>query len=98
MLAYMNQESYDRTVATGYATYWSRSRKAFWVKGETSGIARRSAPSTSTATATPSPARRPRRRRGVPRRVPELLLPSSTDSGWEVVESRVFDPAAVYKK
>ena len=28
MLAYMNQASYDRTVETGYATYWSRSRQA----------------------------------------------------------------------
>ena len=37
MLAYMNREAYERTLATGYATYWSRSRQAFWVKGETSG-------------------------------------------------------------
>ena len=27
MLAYMNRESYERTVATGWATYWSRSRQ-----------------------------------------------------------------------
>ena len=37
MLAYMNQESLARTVSTGLATYWSRSRKSFWVKGESSG-------------------------------------------------------------
>ncbi len=37
MLAYMNRESIQRTVTTGLATYWSRSRQSFWVKGETSG-------------------------------------------------------------
>jgi len=37
MLAYVNRESFDKTVETGKATYWSRSRNALWVKGETSG-------------------------------------------------------------
>ncbi len=37
MLAYMNRAAFERTVASGYATYWSRSRRTFWVKGETSG-------------------------------------------------------------
>lgn len=37
MLAYMNKEAVQRTVETGKATYWSRSRQSFWVKGETSG-------------------------------------------------------------
>lgn len=37
MVAWMNAESVARTIATGRVTYWSRSRQAFWVKGETSG-------------------------------------------------------------
>jgi len=37
MLAYMNAESLALTLATGKATYWSRSRKELWVKGATSG-------------------------------------------------------------
>jgi phosphoribosyl-AMP cyclohydrolase len=37
MLAWMNAESVARTLATGDVTYWSRSRAAFWTKGETSG-------------------------------------------------------------
>jgi len=41
MLAYMNKESISRTVETGLATYWSRSRKSFLVKGETSGHVQR---------------------------------------------------------
>ena len=37
MFAWMNAESLARTLETGAVTYWSRSRAAFWVKGETSG-------------------------------------------------------------
>lgn len=37
MLAWMNAEAVVRTFETGRVTYWSRSRQAFWVKGETSG-------------------------------------------------------------
>ena len=37
MLAWMNAESIARTLETRRVTYWSRSRQAFWVKGETSG-------------------------------------------------------------
>ncbi|MFA5410511.1 MAG: phosphoribosyl-AMP cyclohydrolase [Candidatus Omnitrophota bacterium] len=37
MLAYMNRESLRRTLRLGKACYWSRSRKEYWVKGETSG-------------------------------------------------------------
>lgn len=37
MMAWMNAEAVSRTLSTGRVTYWSRSRAAFWVKGETSG-------------------------------------------------------------
>ena len=37
MVAFMNEDAYDRTVATGYATFFSRSRNTLWLKGETSG-------------------------------------------------------------
>jgi phosphoribosyl-AMP cyclohydrolase len=37
MLAYMNAQSLELTLATGKATYWSRSRNELWVKGATSG-------------------------------------------------------------
>jgi len=37
MVAWMNRESLRRTVDSGEAVYWSRSRKALWKKGETSG-------------------------------------------------------------
>src|SRR6056297_389611 len=37
MMAWMNAEAVARTLETGRVTYWSRSRQAFWIKGETSG-------------------------------------------------------------
>ena len=37
MLAYMNQEAYEQTIRTGRMTYFSRSRRELWLKGETSG-------------------------------------------------------------
>ncbi|MEN8198441.1 MAG: phosphoribosyl-AMP cyclohydrolase [Thermodesulfobacteriota bacterium] len=37
MLAYINEESWKETLATGKAHYWSRSRQKLWLKGESSG-------------------------------------------------------------
>ena len=37
MMAWMNAEAVARTLESGKVTYWSRSRQAFWVKGESSG-------------------------------------------------------------
>ncbi|ODM43763.1 phosphoribosyl-AMP cyclohydrolase [Cereibacter johrii] len=41
MMAWMNAEAVARTIETGRVTYWSRSRQAFWVKGESSGHVQR---------------------------------------------------------
>jgi len=37
MLGFLNETSYAHTLATGYVTFWSRSRQKLWLKGETSG-------------------------------------------------------------
>ena len=37
MMAWMNKESLERSLATGRTWFWSRSRKEYWCKGETSG-------------------------------------------------------------
>ncbi|MFH1982761.1 MAG: phosphoribosyl-AMP cyclohydrolase [Pseudomonadota bacterium] len=37
MMAYMNLEAWEATLASGKATFWSRSRSQLWVKGESSG-------------------------------------------------------------
>ncbi len=37
MLGYMNREAWEKSVATGRVTFWSRTRQCLWTKGETSG-------------------------------------------------------------
>jgi phosphoribosyl-AMP cyclohydrolase len=37
MMAWMNKESVERTIKEGHTVFWSRSRKEYWVKGQTSG-------------------------------------------------------------
>lgn len=37
MLAYMNRDSWEATLKSGKATFWSRSRQKLWLKGESSG-------------------------------------------------------------
>ena len=37
MLAYVNRDAWEKTLRTGKAHYWSRSRKKIWLKGESSG-------------------------------------------------------------
>src|SRR5687768_6877863 len=37
MVGFMNQEAFDRTRSSGYATFFSRTRNTLWTKGETSG-------------------------------------------------------------
>jgi phosphoribosyl-AMP cyclohydrolase len=41
MLAYINEEAWNETLKTGNATYWTRSRKKLWRKGEESGNVQR---------------------------------------------------------
>jgi len=37
MVGFMNREAFDQTFATGYVTFYSRTRQKLWMKGETSG-------------------------------------------------------------
>jgi phosphoribosyl-ATP pyrophosphohydrolase/phosphoribosyl-AMP cyclohydrolase len=37
MVGFMNETAFKRTLSTGFATFYSRTRKALWTKGETSG-------------------------------------------------------------
>ncbi len=99
MLAYMNQESFDRTVATGFATYWSRSRKAFWVKGETSGH-RQKVRAIHVDCDGDTVLLRVDQEGGAAchEGYPSCFFRRRTADGWELVETRVFDPKTVYEK
>ena len=37
MVGFLNDESYRKTMETGFVTFWSRTRQKLWTKGETSG-------------------------------------------------------------
>ena len=37
MVGFLNEQSYRKTLETGFVTFWSRTRKKLWMKGETSG-------------------------------------------------------------
>lgn len=37
MLGFLNEQSYQKTLETGFVTFWSRTRNKLWMKGETSG-------------------------------------------------------------
>ena len=37
MLGFLNEESYQKTIESGFVTFWSRTRSKLWMKGETSG-------------------------------------------------------------
>jgi phosphoribosyl-AMP cyclohydrolase len=99
MLAYMNQESFDRTVATGYATYWSRSRKSFWVKGESSGN-RQKVRAIHVDCDADTVLLRVEQEGGAAchEGYPSCFFRKHVDGGWNIVETRVFDPAKVYSK
>ena len=52
MLGFMNREAYDKTLRTGYVTFYSRTRNELWTKGETSGNRLRVITAAPTATST----------------------------------------------
>lgn len=99
MLAYMNQESFDRTVATGFATYWSRSRQSFWVKGESSGH-RQKVRAIHVDCDGDTILLRVEQEGGAAchEGYPSCFFRKHSEGEWQVVESRVFDPAKVYSK
>jgi phosphoribosyl-AMP cyclohydrolase len=99
MLAYMNREAYDRTVASGWATYWSRSRNTFWVKGETSGH-RQAVRAIHVDCDGDTILLKVEQEGGAAchEGYPSCFFRRRSDAGWDVVETRRFDPATVYKK
>jgi phosphoribosyl-AMP cyclohydrolase len=99
MLAYMNREAYERTLATGRATYWSRSRGALWEKGGTSGNVQEVRAIHVDCDGDTLLLRVVQRGGAACHEgYPSCFYRRRAGEGWEVVEERVFDPAAVYKR
>lgn len=105
MLGYMNAGALARTIETGEAWYWSRSRQGYWKKGETSGQVQtvvemrtdcdQDAILLKVRVAGNGATCHVGYRSCFFRRV-AIGAPASPDTGLEVAEERVYDPDEVY--
>lgn len=99
MLAYMNEESYNETLATGRAVYFSRSRQKLWRKGEESGNVQWVKAiyidcDCDTLLIKVEQVGKAACHEGYQ----SCFFRKLTPEGFEIVGERVFDPKEVYKK
>jgi phosphoribosyl-AMP cyclohydrolase len=97
MVGYMNEEAFRRTVETGFVTFYSRSRRKLWLKGETSGhrlvVKQISTDCDQDALLIQVEAQGP----GVCHEGYQSCFYRRLDSGqWLVSEERAYDPKSVY--
>jgi phosphoribosyl-AMP cyclohydrolase len=97
MLGFMNKESFRKTVETGYATFFSRSRNKLWVKGETSGhrliVKSIATDCDQDALLIQVEAQGP----GVCHEgYASCFFRTLKDGEWEIAEERTYDPSEVY--
>lgn len=97
MVGFMNEEAFRRTVETGFATFYSRSRKKLWLKGESSGhrlvVKRISTDCDQDCVLIEVEALGP----GVCHDGYESCFYRTLDDGaWTVTEQRTYDPGKVY--
>jgi phosphoribosyl-AMP cyclohydrolase len=97
MVGYMNEEAFRKTVETGFATFYSRSRQKLWLKGETSGhrlvVKEISTDCDRDAVLVQVEALGP----GVCHEGYRSCFFRRLDNGsWAVSEERAYDPKAVY--
>ena len=97
MVGFMNEEAFRRTVETGYATFWSRSRGKLWLKGESSGhrlvVKEISTDCDQDAVLIKVEAQGP----GVCHEGYEsCFFRRLEDGAWKVTDQQAYDPKAVY--
>jgi len=97
MVGYMNEESFRKTIDTGFVTFYSRSRKKLWTKGESSGhrllVKEISADCDLDAVLVKVEAQGP----GVCHEGYQSCFFRRLENGaWQVAEERTYDPDAVY--
>jgi len=97
MVGYMNREAFESTVATGFVTFYSRSRQKLWLKGESSGhrlvVKRISTDCDLDAVLVQAESQGP----GVCHEGYESCFFRSLEDGeWKVTDEPAYDPAEVY--
>lgn len=98
MLAWMNEESYTETLATGYATYYSRSRKRLWRKGEESGHRQKVVEIRIDCDADTILLVVEQHGAACHEGYPTCFFRKKTESGWEIDQKRLVDPSTLYNK
>jgi phosphoribosyl-AMP cyclohydrolase len=99
MVGFMNEEAFRKTVETGFATFYSRSRNKLWLKGETSGhrlvVKEIATDCDQDAVLIKVEALGP----GVCHEGYESCFVRKLDgTEWKITEARAYDPAQVYDK
>ena len=99
MLAFVNRDAFEKTIETGKAHYWSRSRKKLWLKGESSGNIQLIKDilvdcDRDTIVYIVDQIGGAACHEGYP----SCFFRKVADGGLETIQKRVFDPAVVYKK
>ena len=99
MVGFMNEEAFRKTVETGFATFYSRSRNKLWLKGETSGhrlvVKEIATDCDQDAVLIKVEALGP----GVCHEGYESCFVRKLDGAeWKITEERAYDPAQVYDK
>ena len=96
MLAYMNREAWEETVRSGFACYWSRSRRALWRKGETSGHRQEVRAVHVDCDGDTLLLRVRQQGAACHEGYASCFFRRRDAERWTIVEERVFDPATVY--
>lgn len=97
MVGFMNEEAFRKTVESGFATFWSRSRKKLWLKGESSGHRLRVKDIATDCDCDAVLVKVEPMGPGVCHEGYESCFYRRLDSGvWKVAEPRTYDPKTVY--
>jgi phosphoribosyl-AMP cyclohydrolase len=98
MLAWMNSEAYAETLQTGYATYYSRSRKRLWRKGEESGHRQAVRDIRIDCDADTILISVEQHGAACHEGYPTCFFRKRTADGWQIDQTRLVDPATLYNK
>jgi phosphoribosyl-AMP cyclohydrolase len=98
MLAWMNSEAYAETLQTGYATYYSRSRKRLWRKGEESGHRQAVRDIRIDCDADTILISVDQHGAACHEGYPTCFFRKRTVDGWQIDQTRLVDPTTLYNK
>jgi len=97
MVGYMNREAFDKTIATGHVTFFSRSRQKLWIKGESSGHFLQLKSIATDCDGDALLVRAEPLGPGVCHEGYESCFFRTLDQGeWRITEKQMYDPNAVY--